>query len=155
MAVERRKRQTLQDRFEAPFWLKDNETYFAVLDNRSKVVAQGSYELMTKTHKTLPPAFPSAPGGPKAEHEVKVYRKGKMVLSMGFAATYSAKKFIEAMLLKDKPKWINPHILALEDIDLEIHCTELEDIIEHDYTKDEAAWNLPEPYPQQALRARG
>lgn len=153
--MARRERQALHPRFETPLTLVDHETYYAITDNRGKVVAQGSYELMTTTHpKVLPPAFPSGPKRP-GKHELQFVRGTKILNLHLFAATYSAKKFLDAVLGKHKYTWLDHTTVEVDDLDLTIKCPELETVFEHEYSAMEKEWHLPEPYSDYALKLAG
>lgn len=91
--------------------------------------------------------FPSAPTRPGKY--CMYFIRGEQRMINIFAAPYSAKKFFEAVLDGDKYKMISKTQLVM-DCGIELRCDTLEEIINHKYTKDEAAWELPMPYPRQA-----
>jgi hypothetical protein len=102
----------------------------------------------------LPEPFPSAPKR-SATHELKFEKKGGIVAVHLFGAAYAAKHFLEAVMKKDKFKWLKRDRIELSELALEIVSPELEDLIEHKFTPQERDWELPDPFPMHALHLRG
>lgn len=98
--------------------------------------------------KGLEPAFPSSPSRPP-RYAVTFERNGRMHSIHTFYATYGAKKFIEAVLDGSEYKWLNDYTIATDEVTIKCEPN-LEEIIEHEYTKAEAEWELPDPYPAEA-----
>jgi hypothetical protein len=83
-----------------------------------------------------------------------------------FGATYAAKCFVDTILElseervpESSKKWVGPNklyvndwVLISSDADSEVS---LEDIIEHDYTKEEKKWRLPHPHNEYAAFIAG
>lgn len=155
--MARREGQALSARFESPFVLNNHETHFSVTDRLGKVVAQGSLYTMKKHHPdALPSPFASSPPKGKAKDdaiEITVEKKGGTVSLKNFASMYAAKHWLNAVIKKDKYKWLKRD--RIEVATMEIHSPDLEDIIEHDFTPIEALWELPEPYVSEAAQLRG
>lgn len=115
----------------------------------------------------LAPPFPAHPTRPT---RFAVYCKQpasapagqSRTLIMTFYADYAAKKFIEEVLQGAAFKWLPantklgytiPNTLVTED-DVEIripHNDDLERLIEHEYSPQEAEWELPEQIVKQVV----
>lgn len=95
--------------------------------------------------------FPSSPS--RNPIHVLYISKGEKENIQTFAATYSTKKFVEAILEDDE--WVletSQHLKASSGI--HIRCSEMKAIMEYKYTPEEKAWELPHPYPREAFAFR-
>lgn len=97
-------------------------------------------------------AFPSAPRrSAKYElhcHIVQDEEEVKNEVRL-FGATFSAKKFVEALIGDDKFEWTSDHAIRTAK-HIVIHSHDLTEIMEHKYSNDERKWELPEPYASEA-----
>lgn len=91
--------------------------------------------------------FPSSPSRPPKFHISFIHTRGDRLLqSVGFGAIYSARKFIDTVVGESEIKWRGDDAFHVEDLDITVKGTGLEDIMEHDLTKAEEDWELPDPY---------
>lgn len=89
--------------------------------------------------------FPSSPSRPPKYH-ISFSHGDKLLQSVGFGAAYSARIFIETVVGENEIKWRGDDSFHIEDIGVTVKGTGLEDIMEHDLTKAEEDWELPDPY---------
>ena len=105
-------------------------------------------------------AFPSSPTvNPKINITIS-RRKPEGFWHFAFVGTYAAKHFIDALLQDAEYKWVSDSMIEMHSHgDWNIHTqnslTGLNDIFEHKFTKAEAEWQLPTPYPNQIRQIRG
>lgn len=104
----------------------------------------------------LAPPFGAAPYRP-GKHCLYV-RKGSNLMVVVFAATYSAKKFIDILLEEDtiaKTRSLNGlPTTIVSSSDIRITCDEIDEILEHKYSSREEEWELGEPDRTNAMRFR-
>lgn len=103
----------------------------------------------------VPQWYPSAPRYP-GKYEIRA-RDGSADFLVIFAAPFAAKKFIEAILNGDSPRWKSDREIELSagDIEIRIESKLLEEIMEYEYTEAEDQWELPQPYSNYARQLRG
>jgi hypothetical protein len=110
---------------------------------------------------SLPEGFSS---DPKAKRFV-LYIEGKREAVHIFTAVYAAKKFLDVILRgESEDDWEVVDVAPVKgmravptlrtDWGIEIRCDELREIMEHEYSTRELAWDLPHPYDKYALLFR-
>lgn len=98
--------------------------------------------------------FPAAPTRLPV-YNVRFDRDGKMVAIHNFCAPYAAKRFIDGVIGDWDHQWASSTEIELHGPqDITIRCEQLEDIMEHEDTPAEAAWQLPTPYPAYVAALR-
>lgn len=95
--------------------------------------------------KQLDHPFPSSPSRPPKYH-ISFSHGEKLLQSVGFGALYSARIYIATAIGKNEIKWRGDDSFFVEDIGLTVKGDGLEDIMEHELSKTEEAWELPDPY---------
>lgn len=93
--------------------------------------------------------FPSNPHRP-AKHVIWFSRRNNLLQINGFCTLYAAKKFVEAVIGDEEYKWRDTNEFITVDSGMIVKSDTLEDIIEHEYSPQETAWALPEPYASEA-----
>lgn len=111
------------------------------------------------------PLEPAWLGWPKVErHGLYIHRAsdGQLVCFHKFAATYAAKKFLEAaangeklVLLPDGAVSFSTYLVTQISRDSSPVNGTMQEIVEHKYTPEEAAWELPMPYDGYAAQLAG
>lgn len=94
-----------------------------------------------------------APSPPKrpAKYSMSFTRRNNFLGSHSWAATYAAKHFFDAIFGDAKLKWLDDFTVTDPDTELTCKCEpNLEEIIEHKFTKAEREWMLPTPYKEYA-----
>lgn len=105
-------------------------------------------------------AFPSSPMvNPKINITIS-RKRPEGFWHFAFVGTYAAKHFLNQLLADAEYKWVSDSTIEMHSHgDWNIHTqnsqTGLNDIFEHEFTKEEAAWQLPTPYPNQIRQIRG
>lgn len=105
-------------------------------------------------------AFPSSPMvNPKINITIS-RKRPEGFWHFAFVGTYAAKHFLDQLLDGAEYKWVSDSTIEMHSHgDWNIHTqnsqTGLNDIFEHEFTKEEAAWVLPTPYPNQIRQIRG
>lgn len=104
--------------------------------------------------KGLKNPFPSSPKfTPICELKIK-HTERDMLHVHTFAAWYSAKKMVDALIKDEEIKWLSDHLMEVSN-GITIKSMHMNEIMEHEYTKAEAAWELPPPYPNIIRIFRG
>lgn len=102
---------------------------------------------------TLPEPFPASPSRPP-KYTLWFTKKGDTKAIINFAATYSAKRFVDEVVQKTSYKWKDDYTIVLST-GLEIQCEpNLDKIIEYVYPELEGDWKLPTPYDRIAQMIR-
>lgn len=104
----------------------------------------------------LPLPYPAAPYRP-GKHCLYVH-KGQGFMTAIFAATYSAKKYLDILLGDDEISKVKG-ITGVEDTivsstGIRVRCSEIQEIIDHKYSAKEEEWQIEEPHTTQALSFR-
>lgn len=100
---------------------------------------------------SLEEPFPSCPARPG--RFVIYAKKGDREPISIFYACYAAKKYLEA-LLDGEPYVLEGDTILKSESGLFVRSDTLPEILEHKYTKEEAAWELPHPYDVEAYFMR-
>lgn len=90
------------------------------------------------------PAFPCAMKR-DARYEVRIKRNDGKFQLMLFAGRYAAKKYIEAVINNREILDLSYESILIND-EIKVTSKKLRAILNHEYTADEAAWQLPLPY---------
>lgn len=80
-------------------------------------------------------------------YELAFYRDDKLHSYFNFGKPFAALKFFELVVGDKKYKQLNNTKLHVPYYELDVVSTYLEDILEHEYTPKEKAFELPAPYP--------
>ena len=104
--------------------------------------------------------FPATPSRPP-RYGLYCYNSRGAFTYQNFYGTYAAKRFIEIITEGTPYKWLNCETILAEN-GIKISTTtnpnpkpgdqtyfELEEILEHEYSLEEEAWQVPEPYASQ------
>jgi hypothetical protein len=103
---------------------------------------------------TLKPPFPSSPSRPPF-CELKITCEERDMMHVhSFGSAYSAKKMIEALIGDDDYKEINDQVIKT-DRGIKIKSKHLIEVMNHKYSPEEKAWELPKPYPRMIKLFRG
>ena len=94
----------------------------------------------------LPPAFPQALSTIHSNYGFYV-KRGKRSSFFNFHSTYAAKKFLDYVIADLPFVWITTGRIEVDDtiVIREEMAGQLENAIEHEYTPNEARWEIPEP----------
>ena len=105
----------------------------------------------------LEEAFPASPSRPP-RYGFYCHNANGAFTYQNFAALYAAKRFIETLTEGTPYKWLNCETILSEN-GVRISTTtgpnskpgdqayfEMEEVLEHEYTQQEADWQVPEPY---------
>jgi len=103
-------------------------------------------------------AFPSSPTRPP-KWGIRINGRRNQNWHFAFCGTYAARHFIEAVMAQTTYKWVsNEELEIFEPLSLTLTCEQpngLDAIMEHKLTKEEEAYTLPTPYPQQIAQMLG
>lgn len=105
-------------------------------------------------------AFPSSPMvNPKINITIS-RKRPEGFWHFAFVGTYAAKHFLDQLLADADYKWVSDSTIEMHshgewNIHTQNSQTGLNDIFEHEFTKAEAEWVLPTPYPNQIRQIRG
>ena len=101
----------------------------------------------------LDDCFPSCPARPP-KYTLNIRRVDplgdKEIHGIGFTKLYGARKYLEAVLDEDDFVLETESFLRTES-GIEVRSSSLKDIIDHEYTTQEAIWDLQDPHRSEAL----
>jgi len=106
----------------------------------------------------LPPAFPSAPFGPKSKYGFYVRHGDERLCFYNFHSAYAARHFLDIVMGDEKPRWLNDDEILIESRGIRIKSEgagDLDAVIEKKLTATEREWLPPEPYHSQWRRVAG
>lgn len=112
--------------------------------------------------RKLGPAFPQAPNGATAKHQIKIHygKDLETFMLLLFASDYSAKHFVDAVVdPRPKPEdmtWERDSKVTIEwknNVAI-LEGATIQDIFEYELTDEEAEWKLPRPYSDYAVAVR-
>lgn len=103
--------------------------------------------------KALNP-FPSSPSRP-GKYELRITHAERDMFHVHmFYDVFGAKKLIDLLIGDSEYEEINETCIKT-DLGIKIKCADLEKIMAHKYSKEEAAWVMPPPYDRMAQLFRG
>ena len=108
---------------------------------------------ITETHsRGLEPAWPAAPSrNPRFVLYCVNHENGKQYVVNSYAC-YAAKKIVDYILDGDEYEFspLTHGTIGVREID--IRSDQMQEILDHKYTPEEEAWQLPTPYPENIMR---
>jgi hypothetical protein len=84
------------------------------------------------------------------KYQVRIFRDKDLKALLIFAACYAARHFVDLCLKDQKWDYVGDHRLEADDGHILIWSEQLHEIMDHKMTQEEAAWELPRPYPNYA-----
>lgn len=105
----------------------------------------------------LEQAFPSSPTLPP-KWGIKIHGRKRQTWHFAFVGLYAARHFLDQILDTTPHKWVNHEEIELDEPNYTITCEQpngLDKIMSHTLSAEEAAYRLPQPYPQQINQMLG
>lgn len=108
-------------------------------------------------HSSLPEAFAGWPTSTKDKYHLQFIdaKTDKLSCYFHFSTAYAAKKFILIVIGASDTEMDYKDLIIGDKIVVHGPVVDVRQIMEHEFTTDEKAWNMPEPYATYAAMIAG